>query len=111
MNNQKTAGVGDDPIPFRSIRDRQLQAQFNHLKDPPLLPNHIGQTKEWYGKNPDTFSSRIVVDPVYGPRTTKDLAMELIYNPTLEGYIPNQYAKTTDDPYNPYNGLVKYAPL
>ena len=110
MSNQKTAGVGDDPIPFRSIRDRQLQAEFNRLKDKPLLPNHIGQTKEWYNNN-NSFTSKIVVDPVYGPRTTKDLAMELMYNPSVEGYIPNQFSKTTDDPYNPYNGLVKYAPL
>lgn len=102
---QEKVGVLGFPIPPRSQHDIQQKAMYNSCNMPDLTFRRVDPflpPKEGFVKLSD-----------FGSRSARDLQMQMEYNPLVkEGYCSSnsgpEFAKATDDPYNPYSGKVQF---
>lgn len=97
MSNINKSGIGvlgGQCGAERSIADQKLQKEFGMGISEAYCQSDIG----------------ILTSHDYGRRSAKDVAMQKMFNPYYEGNREN-YAKITDDPYNPLSSKVKYVPI
>jgi hypothetical protein len=113
MNNKSNIGVGDDNIQMRTSYDAKMLSKYNPIRE----------NFEYSNSNIGV----LVSTTKYEPRTVHDIAMNQKFGcNSNEGYCGPcsncscgsttracacPFARTTDNPFNPWSSRATYAPL